>query len=898
MHRHGPSSIKQEGPRKILLFSDGTGNSSAKLQRTNVWRLYEAIDLGYPVETGKAVQLAYYDDGVGTSSIKPLAILGGVFGLGLARNVLDIYKFLCRNYRPGDQIYAFGFSRGAYTIRLLVSFVATMGLVDYTQNEEELNLAARDNWREYRRGFHANNVVADFLVGFGRWSFRKLITFKRYAFGQLPYAAKVKGRRRNWLAEWWETTKDRWDGFFSEKIPLRAVREYGPDIEFVGVWDTVAAYGGPIVEITRAIDEWIWPLTMPNYRLSKKVKTARHALAIDDKRDAFTPLLWDEVYEKSMPGYSAKNPRLQQVWFAGMHADVGGGYSDDSLAYVSLWWMIEHAELSGAGIRLIPEYRDRIETFRNIYGTIHNSRGGAGMFYRYQPRYINAWLDGRPGSKILKASQIFRDPTIDHGRYRYRGLLNYPIRLHRSVEERLRMATDGYAPNNLPSRYRVDNGPAGTRPAATTKLSDKNPADAQNIANIRACTNELSSRIKLRRFWFFVSAWIATFIVLKPLWPDIWGLQLMVGSVDARTNAHRLEEAANAFIPSIAHVWTAAIAADPFVSAAAFGLLMLTSALGLSQERRMSGIAGRLWRERLTKGEPITGVARKFDLDALLLRAASVFHKVDILAKVLAWAKWRGIPKFTGFFLWLLSWYAAAAIATQFYLVAAEAWSTRCPAAPPGGARKMFKTTVNIAAPCTNTGLKVQSVGSEGAEKHYEVTVQMLDERGAASVWRDANQSASPEGWANGDNSWTQWLAWPFLRVTTAKIMQPVFEIRSQSTGGHFVDLYMMRPVLTKEATGSGKQATIVWKGELIIPRQFHNASKSQWLDLYVFVNDAVLPIDRVSPDGSLNSNRSACEIKRVGGVIDGVRALDLFPMDGRYHNNCGKMTISLTPLP
>lgn len=892
MRRQGPSSIKREGPRKILLFSDGTGNSSAKLQRTNVWRLYEAIDLGYPVETGKAVQLAYYDDGVGTSSIKPLAILGGVFGLGLARNVLDIYKFLCRNYRPGDQIYAFGFSRGAYTIRLLVSFVATMGLVDYSQNEEELNLAARDNWREYRRGFHANNVVADLLVGFGRWSFRTLITFKRYAFGQLPYAAKVKGRRRNWLAEWWEATTDRWVGFFSGKIPLRTAREYGPDIEFVGVWDTVAAYGGPIVEITRAIDEWIWPLTMPNYRLSKKVKIARHALAIDDKRDAFTPLLWDEVYEKSMPGYTAKNPRLQQVWFAGMHADVGGGYSDDSLAYVSLWWMIEHAEQGGVGIRLIPEYRDRIETFRNIYGTIHNSRGGAGMFYRYQPRYINAWIDGRPGSAILKASQIFRDPTIDHGRYRNRGLLNFPIRLHRSVEERLRMATDGYAPNNLPSRYRVDDGPAGTRPAATTKLSDKNPADAQNIANIRACTNELSSRIKLRRFWFFVSAWIATLIALKPLWPYFWGLKRLVGSVDARTNADGLEKVANTFVPSVAHVWTAAIAADPWVSAVTFGLLMLTSALGLAQERRMTGIAGRLWRERLTKGAPITGVARKLDLDAVLLRAASVFHKADALAKVLAWAKWRGLPKFIGFFLWLASWYAAAAIVTQFILVGKEAWFTRCPAAPADAA------TVNIAAPCVNTGLKVQSAGSEGAEKHYEVTLQMLDESGAPGVWHDASQSASPEGWASSDNSWTQWLAWPFLRVTTAKIMQPIFEIRGQSTGWYFVDLYMMRPVLTKEVIGSGKQATIVWKGELTIPRQFANSSKAQWFDLYVFVNDAVFPIDRVNADGRLSSKKSVCEVKGSGDLIDFVGGLRLFPMDGRYHNNCGKMIISLKALP
>ncbi len=79
--------------RKIVLLSDGTGNSSAKVWRTNVWRTFEALDLS------GSDQVAFYDDGVGTSSFKPLAILGGAFGFGLKRNVIDIYKFACRNYR-------------------------------------------------------------------------------------------------------------------------------------------------------------------------------------------------------------------------------------------------------------------------------------------------------------------------------------------------------------------------------------------------------------------------------------------------------------------------------------------------------------------------------------------------------------------------------------------------------------------------------------------------------------------------------------------------------------------------------------------------------------------------------------------------------------------------------
>jgi uncharacterized protein (DUF2235 family) len=100
--------------KSIVLFSDGTGNSSAKLFKTNVWRMYEAVDLG-PAADDKRPQISYYDDGVGTSSFKPLAALGGAFGWGLKRNVLDIYRYACRNYREGDDIYVFGFSRGAFT---------------------------------------------------------------------------------------------------------------------------------------------------------------------------------------------------------------------------------------------------------------------------------------------------------------------------------------------------------------------------------------------------------------------------------------------------------------------------------------------------------------------------------------------------------------------------------------------------------------------------------------------------------------------------------------------------------------------------------------------------------------------------------------------------------------
>ncbi len=122
--------------RKIVVLSDGTGNSSAALWRTNVWRTFDALDLS------GSDQVAFYDDGVGTSSFKPLAILGGAFGYGLKRNVIDIYKFVCRNYQAdGDEIFGFGFSRGAFTIRVVIGLILDQGLVQ-ADNEIDLDLLA------------------------------------------------------------------------------------------------------------------------------------------------------------------------------------------------------------------------------------------------------------------------------------------------------------------------------------------------------------------------------------------------------------------------------------------------------------------------------------------------------------------------------------------------------------------------------------------------------------------------------------------------------------------------------------------------------------------------------------------------------------------------------------
>ena len=243
-------------PKNISIFADGTGNSAAKFNRTNVWRFYRALKRN-PDEA--PLQLAYYHDGIGTCSFRPLALLGGAFGWGLKRNLLDMYNFICRNYAEGDQIYLFGFSRGSFTVRLLAGFIAEEGLVTYT-GDADLEYHARDAYRSYRRCFTQTGG----LVGPLRNLRDGFIRVERKLTKRPTYA---------------EIKKD----------------NHKPRVAFIGVFDTVAAYGMPLAELTRGIDKWVWPLSMPNYRLSDKVDAARHALSLDDERGTFHPLLWDEI---------------------------------------------------------------------------------------------------------------------------------------------------------------------------------------------------------------------------------------------------------------------------------------------------------------------------------------------------------------------------------------------------------------------------------------------------------------------------------------------------------------------------------------------------------------------------------------------------------------------------
>ena len=218
--------------KSIILFSDGTGNSSAKLFKTNVWRMYEAVDLGPPAE-GKRDQIAYYDDGVGTSSFKPLAVLGGAFGWGLKRNVLDIYRLRLPQL-PGRRRH----------LRL---------------------------WIQPRRVHRAARRGADRVARTGALGRRSRARSEEPRGATARSARDFLPRRLQWPTKLARRVRDGLTAgaIDSTVTPVRPRRELRPNIRFVGVWDTVAAYGGPITEITRAIDNWIFPLSMPDYQLER-----------------------------------------------------------------------------------------------------------------------------------------------------------------------------------------------------------------------------------------------------------------------------------------------------------------------------------------------------------------------------------------------------------------------------------------------------------------------------------------------------------------------------------------------------------------------------------------------------------------------------------------------------
>jgi uncharacterized protein (DUF2235 family) len=371
-------------PKNIVILSDGTGNTAIKGRGTNVFKLFEAIDLnGHRFDPNLPPQVAIYDDGVGTESFKPLKILAGATGFGLSRNVKQLYKELCRVYDPGDRIFLFGFSRGAFTVRTLGGLICTCGIVNAAEQKTagDLEHAVNQAYRAYRKRYRT--ALMELFLG-------------------------------------------KPDGKATERFREANCHRGDTRIAFIGVWDTVDAVGLPF-HISDVINTVFYRFKFPDYSLSDKVDRACHALAIDDERHSFHPLLWNERNEKR-----GAEPRVEQVWFAGAHSNVGGGYPKQGMSLVALDWMMQKAEeaelrVADDGLRILEEDRRYCREHANVDDKLYDPRAGLGIFYRWKPRDIG---------RICTENGL--QPEI-----------------HLSVLERIAHGTEDYSPGNLPQNARV-----------------------------------------------------------------------------------------------------------------------------------------------------------------------------------------------------------------------------------------------------------------------------------------------------------------------------------------------------------------------------------------------------------------------------------------------------------
>ncbi|MDY6816622.1 MAG: DUF2235 domain-containing protein [Pseudomonadota bacterium] len=259
--------------KRIAICFDGTWNrpeeNIGEDFPTNVLQFARAIR---PADGNGVEQVVFYDWGIGSYHDE---IRAGATGYGLEKNVMDGYRFLVHNYEPGDDIFLFGFSRGAYTARSLCGMINNCSIL-----RKENAYLVESAFRLYKTKSHKAND--DYSMAWKR------------------------------------------QHSVDERTPIR----------FVGVWDTVGALGLPFTFFGLIKDKDLFY----DRKIGSNIRVARHALSLDEQREDFEPTLWEPK-----PGTD-----LEQVWFAGVHSDVGGGYGPDRqgriLADIPLLWMAKEAE--------------------------------------------------------------------------------------------------------------------------------------------------------------------------------------------------------------------------------------------------------------------------------------------------------------------------------------------------------------------------------------------------------------------------------------------------------------------------------------------------------------------------------------------------------------------------
>ena len=378
--------------KNIVIFCDGTGNE-VEGDLSNVLKLYRMAERN-------AEQVVFYDPGIGTIGNRnawgrfkqdAAMVLGLVTGAGLDDNILRAYRFLANKYEPGDHIFLFGFSRGAYTVRALAGFVHLIGLL----SPDQLNIAEYA-LRAYKR-VNETHTLSD------AWIFRNVVGTRRVL------------------------------------------------IHFVGVWDTVASILVPRADRFYIPSLQKLPYTRKN----PSVRIFRHAMAIDERRRMFRLNHWQEpqpfISEPFAKPQVQAPQDIKQHWFAGVHSDVGGGFpeTESAAAKVPLRWMADEA--IAAGLQVSRTMHDHLifgsdrpngthqYTPLDAAGPIHLGVRGAWKILEWIPKRTK-WREWKRFSLLglyLPRSEprlIAEDATIDA-----------------SVD--IRRAEDSqYAPVNLPPR--------------------------------------------------------------------------------------------------------------------------------------------------------------------------------------------------------------------------------------------------------------------------------------------------------------------------------------------------------------------------------------------------------------------------------------------------------------
>ena len=355
---------------RIVIFCDGTWNSADLDQTTSVHKLQDLLEN----EPTKGLVCAYFA-GIGTDDrfVGPLRQFfnkwgGGAFGWGLDGKVKQAYEFLCHAYQANDEIYLFGFSRGAYTARSVAGMIRKCGLIDNPTTE------------------HVNEAFA---------------FYRKKGARNAPDKPHIMAERKRLSPRFATSKKDAaWRG--------------GGDIvkiAYLGVFDTVGARGMPPSILGPLTTVWNNQYKFHDMALSSLVKSARHALAIDERRLFYVPAKWDNLDNTGGKaglnnGNTGTSRAYQQMWFTGDHGVIGGSAVEQPLSAIALEWMVEGAgDLTlKHGVKFPPTTANPLfptKRFKTGWSPLKKWRAGPSSKWELHPSArtrVNSMSDYRPKS--------------------------------------------------------------------------------------------------------------------------------------------------------------------------------------------------------------------------------------------------------------------------------------------------------------------------------------------------------------------------------------------------------------------------------------------------------------------------------------------------------------------